>query len=274
MLPLSWLIWPCQLLDFVRPILMVRIQSYCGSPILSSLSVLFLTTLIFKTLLLFLTFAGREHLIREVLHLNYNWIPITNMPPKLTRKFTFIPTSIGGRGGKIVAADRGQGNKLEIRRLANLPRSSWRLPPNQNPPAPWLNKAERNPRNPTNDRKRCRTWRLRKRLTRVNFPSPPKTSFMWKMTFVLLHRRVLWPLWGRRYMSSSCCQTWCRVCRQETQAIRSPWVLVIRSSFRKSYPGLPATPSDAIEAWHGRGRYLGYDCCASPSSRLDDCCTP
>ena len=44
--------------------------------------------------------AGREHLIREALHLNQNYKLISNMPPKLARRFTSIPSDTGSWGRK------------------------------------------------------------------------------------------------------------------------------------------------------------------------------
>lgn len=59
------------------------------------------------TIFMLLLYTSQEYLIREALHLNQNYLPISNMPPKPVRIFTSIPTSTGGRGEK---QDRGAGN--------------------------------------------------------------------------------------------------------------------------------------------------------------------
>lgn len=56
--------------------------------------------IIFLITHLVLLFVGLEHLIREALHLNQNYESINNMSPKPARRFTSIPTSIGGQGGR------------------------------------------------------------------------------------------------------------------------------------------------------------------------------
>lgn len=61
-------------------------------------------------------FAGREHIIREALHLNQNYQPISNMPPKHARQFISIPSgngSLGGKQGRGVG--RGSGNDEDER---------------------------------------------------------------------------------------------------------------------------------------------------------------
>lgn len=74
--------------------------------------------------------TGREYLIREALHLNQNYKPISNMPPKPARRFTSIPTSIGSQGGKQGrGAVRGSHSKEDERDVMPLAqRKSASLP--------------------------------------------------------------------------------------------------------------------------------------------------
>ena len=78
----------------------------------------------------FSLFIGREHFIWEALHLNQNYEPISNMPPKPTCRFTFIPTSIDGRGGRQGRSfDWGAGSNEDDRDSMPLIQQKSSLPP-------------------------------------------------------------------------------------------------------------------------------------------------
>lgn len=79
--------------------------------------------------LLFSVCIDWENLIREALHLNPNYKPNSNMPPKFARRFASIPTSIGGRGdqqgrgsGRGTGSDEDDRNSMPlIHRKSSLP---------------------------------------------------------------------------------------------------------------------------------------------------------
>lgn len=74
--------------------------------------------------------SGREHLICDAVHLNRHYVSISNMHPKSARRYTSIPSSIGGQGGKQCrGAGRGDDGDNKNKPTGNDPLSA--LPRNR-----------------------------------------------------------------------------------------------------------------------------------------------